>query len=75
MDSDAKEKLAYAAATVFFGTAIVQFIIPHPLDSLLLPCAAAAWFVTSGQELWVVDEIHARSKPLVASARRSLGFE
>lgn len=55
------------AATVFCGTALVQLVIPAPLDSLLLPAAVSYWYIKSGQHSWVVDEIHARSQKIATT--------
>ena len=63
-----KERYVFNAGVVFIGTAVAQYLVPSPLDSLLLPAAISYWYVQSGQESWLLDSLYDKSSITVRSA-------
>lgn len=59
-----QNKKLFDCATVFAAAAVVQFVVPSPLDALLFPATATFLFYVTGQESAVLDAM--RSKALVA---------
>jgi hypothetical protein len=60
---------SFDAACVFGAATLVQVIVPSPLDYFLFPAVAAAWFVQSGQDSWMIDYTYTHVKNLSQSAR------
>lgn len=43
--------------TVFGAAMLVQYIVPAPLDSLLLPGAVTYWWISTNQNHWIVEQV------------------
>lgn len=51
----------FNAGIVFLVTSVAQFVIPSPLDTLLLPAAVTYWYVKTKQQNAVVDSLRAHA--------------
>jgi hypothetical protein len=56
------------ALSVFTGVSFVQYVVPYPLDSLLLPGAVTFWWISSNQSHWLIDQMSDRTSKVVDSA-------
>jgi len=61
------DRKTFDALCVFAGVSVVQAIVPSPLDYLLLPGAVSYWFVSSGQDSWIIDTMYEKGKILAAN--------
>lgn len=62
------ERRAFNAASLFIGTIVVQFLIPSPLDSLLLPTAVAYTYMKSDKEIWPLDLLYKKARNVFRDA-------
>ena len=62
-------RTSFDAACVFGAATLVQVVVPSPLDYFLFPAIAAAWFVQTGQDSWMIDYTYTHVKNLSQSAR------
>jgi hypothetical protein len=55
------DRKSFDAACIFAAATLVQLFVPSPLDYFLFPATAAAWFVHSGQNSWMIDYAHTKA--------------
>lgn len=61
------EKKTLEVISVYVGVSLVQYFI-HPLDSILLPCGVAYWWVSTGQQHWMVDQLTEKTGAMIDKA-------
>jgi len=62
-------RTTFDAACVFGAATLVQVLVPSPLDYFLFPAVAAAWFVQTGQDSWMIDYTYNHAKNACQRAR------